>query len=314
MSTLIIIVVALAIFFLVIKVGNSFSAEKKINKKRVAELIDTDESFLELKEDFSEEKSGLAVALEGLVSGFRNVKAEKEELTFKLYRAGASSPNAVAYYLFFSTFGWMIGAGVLVLFYILGQSNPGYSKIIYLVGIINAALFTFGAQLWVKNSTEKREKIMLRSFPDMLDLLLVCVESGLALDAALARVCKELKYAHPEITEELNKTRIELTMLNDRERALTNFSKRMDILAVKSLVAALIQSEKFGTSLIETLRVLSDDYRQTRIMIAEEKAGKLPTKIAASTLPFMLCALLLLIASPAVIRAGEVLDSSGVTN
>ena len=153
-----------------------------------------------------------------------------------------------------------------------------------------------------KNAKEKRHKILTQSFPDALDLLLICVESGLALDAALARVCRELKYVHPMITEELNRARIELTLLNDRSKALQNLADRTDLMAFKSLVAALLQSEKFGTSLVETLRVLSDDYRQTRMMMAEEKAAKLDAKITMVTIPFMLIALFVMILSPAIIQ------------
>ena len=312
MGTIIFIIAFICVFLVALKVGMSFSTEGKISRRRVANLVDTESSFVEIQEDFEREKSFLASAFERLVSNFRSLGEEGDELSYKLYRAGATSPNATAYYLFFSTFGWVLGLFLFFLFYAVAKSHKDLFLIIVGVGVFNALLATFGAQLWLKNSIEKRQKILLHSFPDTLDLLLVCVESGLALDASLARVCKELKFAHPEMTEELNRTRIELTMLNDREKALNNFAKRTDLIAVKSLVAALLQSEKFGTSLVETLRVLSDDYRNTRMMLAEEKAGKLPTKIAVSTLPLMLMALLTLITSPAVIRAAEVISQSNL--
>ncbi len=312
MGSLVFIGVFLVVFFITIRMGLSFSTESKFNKKRVAGLADTEDSFAELHQGFGKEKSGMAAAMENIVGGFRKTDPEDNELSLKLYRAGIASPNAPAYYLFFSSFGWLIGLGVMFLFYKVGMQNPTFKLPFILVGLIIAILATFGAPLYVKNSTDKRQKILLRSFPDTLDLMLVCVESGLALDAALARVCKELKFAHPEMTEELNRTRIELTMLNDREKALSNFAKRTDLIAVKSLVAALLQSEKFGTSLVETLRVLSDDYRQTRMMLAEEKAGKLPTKITVATIPFMIAALLILIATPAIIRAGDVMHKSSL--
>lgn len=314
MEIIIFLVIFLPIFFIAIKVGLSFTTENKTTKKRVADLADTDESFMQLQEDFGAEKSALANTFENLVNNFGgNAKENKDELAFKLTRAGAVSPNAPAYYLFFSSFGWIIGLGILLLFYVVAKGQPDFFWAIMGIGAFNAVLATFGAKLWLKNSIEKRQKVLLRSFPDTLDLLLVCVESGLALDAALARVCKELKFAHPEMTKELNRTRIELTLLNDREKALNNFARRTDLVAIKSLVAALLQSEKFGTSLIDTLRVLSDDYRHTRMMVAEEKAGKLPTKIAASTIPLMLLALLMLIASPAIIQASRVMSGSTVS-
>jgi tight adherence protein C len=294
------------VFFIIYKIGMSFSAQDKISKKRVNSLIETDEAFVEIQDNFNHEKSGLAKFLEGFAAPLRGNAIQQEELKFKMYRAGAKSPDASSYYLFFKAYGWIPGTLALVAFYLFsGKFQGGIHYAVILIGLLWWTLLTFGANLWLKNSSQKRQLILGRSFPDSLDLLLVCVESGLALDASLARVCRELKFAHPQITEELNQTRLELTMLNDREKALVNFAKRTDMLAVKSLVAALIQSEKFGTSLVDTLRVLSEDYRNTRMMIAEEKAGKLPAKITTATLPFMLLSLLILIAAPSMIKASE---------
>ena len=159
-----------------------------------------------------------------------------------------------------------------------------------------------GPDMYLRNAREKREKILTRSFPDALDLLLVCVESGLALDGALARVCKELGRAHPAITQELNRTRLELTLLNDRAQALANLSERTDMLAFRSLVTTLLQSEKFGTSLTDTLRVLSEDFRNTRLMIAEDKAGRLPVLMTIPLITLMMPALFLIILGPAIIN------------
>jgi tight adherence protein C len=160
----------------------------------------------------------------------------------------------------------------------------------------------FGANLFITNSRQKRQKKLLRSFPDGLDLMVVCVESGLALDAAINRVADELGGAHPLFAKELGKTRLELALLNNRSQALMNFANRVDLVAYRSLVAALIQTEKFGTNLTDTLRVLSTDYRQTRLMLAEEKAGRLPALMAVPLILFLLPALFLIILGPAVVR------------
>ncbi len=307
MNIVIAILVFVVVFTLTLRVAKSMMGEDKLRKKRVQSLTDTDEGFIEIQQDYQQERSSLAVALEGLTVPFRNASDDRESIELHLYQAGAASPDAVSYYIFFSTFGWIIGIAIFFLIYLVAQSHEGTMFWVILAnGVFLAAMVSFGAHLWIQGAIENRKKILLRSFPDSLDLLLVCVESGLALDVSLARVCKELKYSHPEITQELNKTRLELTMLNDREKALLNLGKRTDLLAFKSLVAALLQSEKFGTSLVDTLRVLSDDYRQTRMMLAEEKAGKLPAKIAVYTIPLMLIALITLIISPAIIKALEV--------
>lgn len=300
------VVIAIGIFILAYKLGMSFSGADKKSRQRIADLIDTEEDFMEVQDEFGAQKSQLAESLEGFVRPFRDVEKEESALKVRLMQAGWASPSAPAIYMFMATFGWVIAAVFGVFAYMLASKYDGAMFwVIAILSLFCCMMIAFGAQLVVANSIERRKKSLVRSFPDALDLLLVCVESGLALDAALARVCRELKYVHPEITKELNKTRLELTMLNDREKALQNLTKRTDLVAFKSLVAALLQSEKFGTSLVETLRVLSDDYRQTRMMLAEEKAGKLPAKIAVASIPFMLIALLILIVSPAIISISE---------
>lgn len=296
-------IIFICVFLIVYKVGISFTAEEKRVRRRVMDLTDTEETFAELQDSFDQEQSGLAAVLEMFVRPFRKVEKERPIVQAKLYQGGFTSPNAAAYYLFFSTFGWIFGFIAFFMIAGMGMEQKGMIKYAYyILALLLGIGFTFGAKLMVKNAKEHRHKVLTNSFPDALDLLLICVESGLALDAALARVCRELKAVHPLITEELNRTRLELTLLNDRARALQNLADRTDLMAFKSLVAALLQSEKFGTSLVETLRVLSDDYRQTRMMLAEERAAKLDPKITAVTIPFMLIALMVLIMTPAVLE------------
>lgn len=303
MSTAVLGVIFIVIFLVIYQVGISLSTQEKKKKRRVLSLAEADDNLTDVQDSYSQEKSFSAILLEGLVRPFRNVDKQRTEVQRKLYQAGKTSVNSVSYYFFFSTYGWIIGIITALVLFKLGFGQQGIIKYAYyFLAILLGIGFSFGAKLVVDGGRDKRHKILTRSFPDALDLLLICVESGLALDAALARVCRELKYVHPEITEELNRTRLELTLLNDRSRALQNLAERTDLMAFKSLVAALLQSEKFGTSLVETLRVLSDDYRQTRMMIAEEKAAKLDPKITAVTIPFMLAALLILIMTPAIIE------------
>jgi tight adherence protein C len=303
MGTAVLGIIFIVIFLVVYRVGISFSSQEKMKKRRVMSLAETDEGLAEVQSSYSQERSFMAAFLENLVRPFRNVDKQREDVYRKLYQAGKTSANSVSYYFFFSTYGWLLGLIFAVVMFKLGSSNQGAVKYAYyFLAILLGIGFTFGAKMMLDSARQKRQEVLTKSFPDSLDLLLICVESGLALDASLARVCKELKHVHPEITEELNRTRLELTLLNDRAKALTNLAERTDLTAFKALVAALLQSEKFGTSLVGTLRVLSDDYRQTRMMLAEEKAAKLDPKITAVTIPFMLIALLILIMTPAAIQ------------
>ena len=176
------------------------------------------------------------------------------------------------------------------------------------VALILAVLGLFGAQLYLQNSIDKRKKILLRAFPDTLDLLLICVESGLALDAALTRVCKELGSAYPEMTAELNRTRLELALLNDRVRALSNLGDRTDMPAFRSLISALIQSERFGTSLTDTLRVLSEEFRLERLSMAEAKAARLPVLMTVPLIFLLMPALFIIVLGPAMVSITSTRD------
>lgn len=215
-----------------------------------------------------------------------------------MVQAGITNPNAPYYFLFYNRIvRWaFIFIGLII------ALSPGDKLMHVLLGLLVGGVGFFAADLYVKNTRMKRAKILIRAFPDTLDLLVVCVESGLALDAALARVCNELGHAYPEITKELNQTRLELALLNDRSQALLNLAERTNLVPFRSLVAALIQTEKFGTSLTDTLRVLSEDYRVTRLMQAEEKANKLPALMTIPLICLLLPAFFIIVLGPPFIQ------------
>ncbi len=210
--------------------------------------------------------------------------------------AGLDSVNGPMHLLFYRRVGGYLLAMIGLLCLLKGK------LLFYALGGLLLVVGLFGASIFVSNSRQKRQKKLLRSFPDGLDLMVVCVESGLALDAAINRVADELGSAHPLFAKELGKTRLELALLNNRSQALMNLADRIDLVAYRSLVAALIQTEKFGTNLTDTLRVLSDDYRQTRLMLAEEKAGRLPALMAIPLICLLLPALMLVVMGPMVVR------------
>lgn len=267
-----------------------------------------DVSFLET----NQEKNGLAVFGESLLRLVGIDPREREkELQLPFIRAGIYSPNSIGYFYAFRTIVFPV---CLILGYILfTQDGEGMlHKLQLLFALLLPFLGWYGPNIYLTNQKQKRQQTLTRSFPDTLDLILVCVESGLALDAALARVCRELGRAHPEITKELNRTRMELTLLSDRSQALNNLSERTDLVAFRALVAALLQTERFGTSLTETLRVLSDDYRHQRLMIAENKAGRLPAMMTIPLILLMMPALLLVMMGPAILKFLEVYSGSSL--
>lgn len=260
------------------------------------------------------ELSGRAKAMAGLLRAMGvNVDEAGHKLAVRFARAGNISPDAPIYYLFYQRVISIFLLMIALMF--MAAPGEGTRKLMMVgMGVLIAVLAIFGAYFFLENSITKRKAILTKSFPDTLDLLLICVESGLALDASLNRVCGELGRAFPEMTQELNRTRLELALLNDRVKALTNLAERTDLVAFRALTAALIQSEKFGTSLTDTLRVLSEDFRLQRLARAEEKAARLPVLLTIPLIFFLMPAFMLIVLGPAIIgfiRDGSVLTGGG---
>ena len=250
-------------------------------------------------------KSALTTFFEIILQAIgMDIEGQKRKLNLKFAQAGISSEYATVNYLAAKILGLPIA---LLLVLLMSTWNvEGMMRFAQWILMALAVLAgIWGPDVYLRNEKDKRKEKLLISFPDALDLILVCVESGLALDAALARVCSELERAHPEIAKEFNRTRMELTLLNSREKALQNLGERTDLMPFRALIASLLQSERFGTSLVDTLRVLSEDYRTTRLMIAENKAGKLPALITIPLIVCMLPALMLVLMGPAIISIVE---------
>jgi tight adherence protein C len=284
------------------RAGNVRDRVRKLTPQSVPTDVNPDEISLTLEEAPSPLVSGIESVLNAIGVPIEQYKIDNQ---LRFQQAGLTSPSAPTVYLFckYILSGLFVLLGVALIF----SPLAGMQKLLaVLCGILCALVGVVGPDLYVKNATQKRQQVLQRSFPDALDLLLVCVESGLALDGALARVCRELGRAHPDITAELNRTRMELTLLNNRQQALQNLSDRTGLLAFRSLVATLLQSERFGTNLTETLRVLAEDYRMQRLMAAENKAGRLPVLMTIPLICFMMPAFFLIIMGPAVLGVIEV--------
>lgn len=229
-----------------------------------------------------------------------NVDEATRKLERRFAQAGIASPDAPINYLFFQRVVSLF-LFIIALMLILSKAE-GMEQLLHVgAGLFVGVIALFGPYLYLQNKIDARQKTLQRAFPDTLDLLLICVESGLALDAALNRVCTELGRAYPDMTEELNRTRLELALINDRVRALMNLGERTNMVAFRSLCAALIQSERFGTSLTDTLRVLSEDFRLQRLSQAEAKAARLPVLLTIPLIFLLMPAFLLIILGPAII-------------
>lgn len=173
--------------------------------------------------------------------------------------------------------------------------------------ILLAGVGLYAPELWLRRKVTIRKKKILRGFPDALDLLVVCVEAGLGLDAAMGRAGVEISLAHPDLSDEFQMLGLELRAGLPRSQALTNLAKRCDLDEIKNLVAMLIQTDRFGTSIGQALRVHSDAMRTDRSLRAEEMAGKLPVKMLFPLMFFIFPSLFIVILGPAAIQGIRIL-------
>ncbi len=156
-----------------------------------------------------------------------------------------------------------------------------------------------GPDIYLQNLISKRSAAIRKGIPDALDLLVICAEAGLTVDAAFGRVAKELGRAYPELGDEFQLTAIELSFLTERRQAFENLANRVDLEALKGVVTTMIQTEKYGTPLASALRVLSAEFRHERMMRAEEKAARLPAIMTVPLILFILPTLFIVILGPA---------------
>ena len=163
--------------------------------------------------------------------------------------------------------------------------------------------------LWLKNRVQKRTHAIRKGLPDALDLLVICAEAGLTVDAAFGRVAREVGKGHPELGDEFALTSIELGFLTDRRMAFENLAKRIDLDSVRGVVTTMIQTEKYGTPLASALRVLSAEFRNERMMRAEEKAARLPAIMTIPLILFILPVLFIVILGPAACSINDALLS-----
>ncbi len=156
-----------------------------------------------------------------------------------------------------------------------------------------------GPEIFLKNKANKRTDAIRKGLPDALDLLVICAEAGLTVDAAFNRVAKELGRAYPELGDEFALTAIELSFLTERKLAFDNLAYRVDLEAVRGVVTTMVQTERYGTPLASALRVLSAEFRNERMMRAEEKAARLPAIMTVPLILFILPVLFIVILGPA---------------
>ena len=226
----------------------------------------------------------------------------QEEARLKLIQAGYRGQAPYITYLFVRMMTPVVCFlfSVIYLFVVLKFDQPATIKL----GICIGAAYV-GMQLplvLLKNKITRRQMSIKRAFPDTLDLLLICVESGMSIEAAFRKVSNEVGTQSVALAEELTLTTAELSYLPDRRQAYENLAKRTDLDGVKSVCMALQQSERYGTPLATMLRVMAQENRDMRMSEAEKKAAGLPPKLTVPMILFFLPVLFVVILGPAVIK------------
>lgn len=231
----------------------------------------------------------------------RSQQADKMQIA--MLRAGWRSRDAVVIFFFVKLImPALCGIAAILLFYVFGSKDMGSSKkAMYALGLVLAG--SYAPNIFVKNVGDKRKAKLRDGLPDALDLLVICAEAGLSMDAAMTRVARELGHAYPELAEEFGLTAIELGFLPERSQALDNLALRVDLPGIKALVGTLQQTEKYGTPLAQSLRVLSTEFRNERLMRAEEKAARLPALLTLPMIIFILPPLFMVLIGPAALKA-----------
>lgn len=242
------------------------------------------------------------------VQRFRLLQGKKtSEVRELLSQAGMRSRESLIAFLF-CKLCLPLGFGIAALILFKGMDAYHLSENHSTLACIGAVLFgAMAPTIWVKNKVTKRQEAIRKSIPDALDLLVICVEAGLSLDAALARVSRELGKGSPELGDEFQLTSLELGLLPERRQALENLSKRVPQPSIRAITSALLQTEKYGTPLAQSLRVLAAEFRNDRMMRAEEKAARLPATLTVPMVVFILPTLFIVLIGPAVINVIDAL-------
>lgn len=229
--------------------------------------------------------------------------ADSQQIMDSLAQAGLRGQAPLITYAFLR-FVAPIGVMLLTALYIFLVAKVELEtplKILITIG--SGVVGFFLPQILLKNRIQGRQQALTKIFPDALDLLVICVEAGLSMDAAFTRVAEEIAETGPELAEELGLTSAELAFLPDRRQALENLTRRTGLPAVKALVTALAQSEKYGTPLSVSLRVLAGENRDERMSKAEKKAGALPAQLTVPMIAFFLPVLFVVVLGPAIIQS-----------
>lgn len=233
--------------------------------------------------------------------GISLVDSNNEGLRRRLIAAGYGAPEAPRLFTFFRLVLTFALPAIFVTI-ALGKAEPPSPMKLYFIAVAIAVLGLYLPNLFISAKAARRQEAIINGFPDALDLMLVCVEAGLGLEAAMDRVGRELALAHPLVSAALGKVVLELRAGRSRADALRRLADDVDVDEIRSFATLLIQSDQLGSSVGQTLRVYAAEMREKRRMRAEEKAHRLPVLLSVPLVACMLPVMIGVLMLPAVVR------------
>lgn len=303
------LLVAVAAFAAIITIAMPWLARDRLNDRLKSVANRREELRKQQRVELSKKDAGprLRHKTEGFYKDFverLNLRRilEAPETRLKLAQAGFRGPGPVFTFVFFRVAMPPIVFG-LVLAYLFFLNDFGYpvGKRFFIAGC-GGVFGLFLPNIFIQNLAQRRQENIFASFPDALDLLLICVESGMSIEAAFAKVAKEIGAQSVPLAEELGLTTAELSYLQERRMAYENLGDRTGHPGIKAVCTSLIQAERYGTPVGQALRVMAKENRQMRMNMAEKKAASLPAKLTVPMIGFFLPVLFVVILGPAAIK------------
>jgi len=262
---------------------------------------------------------------QSLRSGSRNEKLEKyanflepqdekqlSQMRLTLMQAGYRDRDAVRYF-HFAQFALGIGGLILgVIYFVMfmsGEETSTQQTLLYTLG--PGGIGYMIPKYWVTKRQQKRQEEIEQGFPDSLDMMLTCVEAGQSMDQAILRVSREIHASYPALAEEYQIVSHQMKAGRDKPSVLGDMAERCGVQDISSFVTVLVQSQSFGTSIADALRVYASEMRDKRVMRAEEKANKLPTKMTLATMMLTVPPLLIILVGPSVLGIMELFSMAG---
>ena len=234
---------------------------------------------------------------------------QSSSVQIKFLQAGIQNKNAPQYYFAVKTLLTLVLPVVLALFLHFTQPNIPFVRAMILV-LLTAVAGNYLPEMFLRFITKKRIERLRNSLPDMIDLMVICTEAGMGIDAAIARISHEMVRNNPDLAQEFYLSALEIRAGGNRTEALRDLALRTGLDDLKDLVSVIVQSDKFGTSLAESLRVQSDMMRTKRTQRAEEMAAKIPVKMSVPLVLFIFPTLLIVLLGPAIIQLIQVFSKN----